>query len=274
MKNKQSGFIALFMVAIVMLGLSITIGAMIAHLKATGAINASTLAGVDPQQNAKVVADERLIRQWYANASNAYYLDSMTTINAYTLATILSRAGIVSRGENIAVSTRILANGIGYHVFAFWFPPSNAAGVGLNASTGQFSVGTGNRSMAYSVFSGFSIESLLTTQTRSNMQSISSLLIGYFDSQQNNSQDIAVNQNWFCSPGTPNALPCYNVDTDISTTTYQQIGLSNDQMITGWNQNELIMVNSHSLSSMPPYQVVIKAILPWGAQLSTIAISN
>ncbi len=284
-RHAQSGYIAILFAALLALGLSLTVGTLVAQLKRNGALDRSMVAANGNIQQAELVADEQLLLAWYRN--NAYAVDSLSGQPA--MSQILSQAGVQLAGASYDVSTLILDNGVGYHVFALWFPLPGAAGTGLNKTTGQFQVGTLNGQPAntpYVLVSGLPLESQLVQQTRTNMYRIADLLVAYFDTQNAADADMDASVNWFrdsaCST-TAVALPCYGSDNNnpsatavpVSQTALQpMIGLSDGEMVTAWAPNTVITVNNYTTATLPPFVVVLNSMLPWGGYLTVDAVSD
>ena len=306
--KSQSGYIAVLFAAILALGLTLSIGTIVAQLKKSGALNRSLAAGDNSTQQHELLAGQRLLLAWYQN--NAYALDNISA--QPDLTAILSTADVQRHGASAAMSNLLNSNGVGYHVFALWYPIPGAQGTGLDVNSGIFSVGTVNGVPAntpYILASGFAIESLYVQQTRTNMYRIADLLVNYFDDQNANDADASVDTNWFrdvnCATDAV-ALPCYGADSTNSTampinqTVLQpvsqtstapsipsMIGLSATDMVTAWNNSgSVITVNNYPISTLPapppPYTVTLNTVLPWGDPscpsaadcLTVVAVSN
>ena len=273
----QTGYIAVLFAAMVALGLALTIGTLVAQLKRSGALNRSFVVGNNSTQQNELLADQRQLLAWYQN--NAYALDNWAA--QPNLNQILSAADVQLNGASVAMSNQLYSNGIGYHVFAFWYPIPGATGTGLVATSGDFSVGTVNgapANTAYTLASGFAIEALFVQQTRTNMYRIADLLVNYFADQNANDADGSADTNWFrdlnCATDAV-ALPCYGTDgtnasaVAISQTVLQpMIGLSANDTVTAWNPDSVITVNNYPISTYPspppPYTVTLNTVLPWG----------
>ena len=294
--HHQTGYIAVLFAAILAFALTLTLGTLVAHLKKSGALQPSFTAGANTAQQNGLIANQRKLLNWYQN--NAYSVDSNP--GQPNLSTILNEAGIQLAGASASVSYLLNSNGIGYHVFAFWFPVPGSVGTGLDATTGIFSSGTLNGVPAntpYVLASGFSLESLFVQKTRTNMYRIADLLENYFDDQVAADADNAVDTNWFreatCATNAV-ALPCYGTDNTVSamsipcsgsgtnasdvpisqTVIQKMVGLSNTDMITAWNGASQITVNNYTTSILPPFSVSLRAVLPWGCVLTVDAVSN
>lgn len=301
-RKLQSGYIAVLFAAILSLGLALAIGTVVAQLKKSGALNRSFLPGSNTTQQDELLADRGALLAWYQN--NAYALDSNP--GQPDLAQALSQANVQLNGAAVGASDLVVSNGVGYHVFAFWFPVPGATGAGLVCQSTQnsictsvaFNPGTLNGALAntpYILASGFAIESLFVQQTRTNMYRIADLLVNYFDDQNANDADASVGNNWFCDPGITAALPCYGTEdvpptsatpvdqtaVPISQTVLQSmIGLSATDTITAWDPDTFITVNSYvpppppGVTLLPPYTVRLNTVLPWGVPLTVNAVSE
>ena len=306
-RKYQSGYMAVLFAAFLSLGLALTIGTLVAHLQKTGALNRSFAPGENNMQQNELIADQQRLLAWYQNPAHAYVLDSNPGQPA--LNPILSEANVQLDGATAGVSGLVESNGVGYHVFAIWFPLAGATGTGLVCQSWQnsictsvtFNPGTLNGTPAntpYILASGFAVESLYVQQTRTNMYRIADLLVNYFDDQNANDADAGVDTNWFCDPNNAVALPCYGASSQTSTppgigvsinTTVLQpktgspsmIGLSATDTITAWDPNTVITVNSYApppvppaTTTFPPYTVTLNTVLPWGDNLTVDAVSN
>jgi hypothetical protein len=294
--SSQSGFISLLFVALLALGLSLTVGAVVAQLKQGGGLNRSMAQGSSVTQQQQLVAAQQKLTAWYQNPVNAWQLDSQTAIMPAQLAQILVQAGVTLDGAQSAVSTLVQGSGqVAYHVFALWY----GAGV-LNATTGSFTPGTANT--PYVLVSGQTIEAEFVQQTQTHMNTIAALLNNYFTVQNDNDADHDAGVNWFCDPAAAanfpqQVLPCYGTGSagDSPTTlitnsvpitaTYipQMVGLSNADIVTAWPvPQSYITVNSwpinpqspYKVLALPPYPVLLNTVLPWGANLTMYAISS
>ena len=290
--NRQSGYIAVLFAAILTLGLMLTIGTLVAQLKKSGALNRSFVPGDSSALQNELVTDQRQLLTWYQN--NTYALDNLAA--QPNLNQILATAAVQLNGASAAMSNLIISNGVGYHVFAIWFPIPGAVGTGLDPTSGQFSVGTVNGAPAntpYILASGFTIESLLVQQTRTNMYRIADLLVNYFADQNTNDADAAADINWFrtndCAAINTVALPCYGTDSTNTTAVAMDqtglqpmIGLSASDTITAWYPNTVITVNNFTTATLSPYVVTLNTVLPWGDSacvsatdcLTVVAVSN
>ncbi|HET9112944.1 MAG TPA: hypothetical protein VFN66_03630 [Burkholderiales bacterium] len=306
-RNDQSGYIAVLFAAFLSLGLALTIGTLVAHLQKIGALNRSLAPDENNAQQNELIADQQRLLDWYKTPAYAYALDSNP--GQPNLAQILSEADIQLDGATAGVSDLVENNGVGYHVFAIWFPVPGATGTGLVCQSWQnsicasvtFNPGTLNGMPAntpYILASGFSVESLYVQQTRTNMYRIADLLVNYFDDQNANDADAGVDTNWFCDPNNTMALPCYGTNSQtgtppgigvsINTTVLQpgtgspsMIGLSATDTITAWDPDTVITVNSYApppvppaTTTLPPYTVTLNTVLPWGDNLTVVAVSN
>ncbi|MHB8847831.1 MAG: hypothetical protein ACYC43_05280 [Burkholderiales bacterium] len=284
---------AVLFAAFLSLGLALTIGTLVAHLQKTGALNRSFAPDDNNAQQNELIADQQRLLDWYKNSTYAYALDSNP--GQPNLAPILSEANVQLDGATAGVSGLVESNGVGYHVFAIWFPVAGATGTGLVCQSWQnsictsvtFNPGTLNGTPAntpYILASGFAIESLFVQQTRTNMYRIADLLVNYFDDQNASDADAGVDTNWFrdanCA-GNAVALPCYGTDNTTSTavpinqTVLQpMIGLSATDTITAWDPDSIITVNNYTTATLPPYVVTLNTVLPWGGNLTVDAVSN
>ncbi|MHB1676073.1 MAG: hypothetical protein ACYCSS_00870 [Sulfuriferula sp.] len=226
--QSQSGYIAVLFAAILSLGLALAIGTLVAHLQKTGALHRSFAARENNTQQNELIVDQQRLLAWYQNPVHAYGLDSNPGQPA--LNPILSEANVQLDGATAGVSGLVESNGVGYHVFAIWFPVAGATGTGLVCQSWQnsictsvtFNPGTLNGTPAdtpYILASGFAVESLYVQQTRTNMYRIADLLVNYFDDQNASDADAGVDTNWFRDPdpSCPTnpagaALPCYGTD--------------------------------------------------------------
>ena len=294
--TRQSGFISLLFVALLALGLSLTVGVMVAQLKQGGGLNRSMAQqGSTTAQQQQLVAAQQKLMAWYQNPANAWQLDSQTAITSVQLTQILAEAGVVLDGAQPAVSTLVMGDGqVAYHVFALWY----GAGA-LNPATGVFTPASG--STPYVLVSGQAIEAGLVQQTQAHMNHIAELLNNYFAVQNDNDADHDAGVDWFCDPtvaaALPQVLPCYGTGSagDSPTTlitnsvpitaTYiqQMVGLSNADIVTAWPVSQsYITVNSQPINpqspynvlALPPYPVLLNTVLPWGANLTMYAVSS
>ena len=293
--SSQSGFISLLFVALLALGLSLTVGAMVAQLKQGGGLNRSMAQGSTAVQQQQLVAAQQKLMAWYQNPVNAWQLDSQTAIAPAQLAQMLAQAGVTLDGAQPAVSTLVMGDGqVAYHVFALWY----GAGA-LNPVTGVFTPASG--STPYVLVSGQAIEAGLVQQTQAHMNHIAELLNNYFAVQNDNDADHDAGVDWFCDPtvaaALPQVLPCYGTGSagDSPTTlitnsvpitaTYiqQMVGLSNADIVTAWPVSQsYITVNSQPINpqspynvlALPPYPVLLNTVLPWGANLTMYAVSS
>lgn len=291
----QSGFISLLFVALLALGLSLTVGAMVAQLKQGGGLNRSMAQGSMAVQQQQLVAAQQKLMAWYQNPVNAWQLDSQTAIAPAQLAQMLAQAGVVLNGAQSAVSTLVMGHGqVAYHVFAVWY----GAGA-FNPVTGVFT--PASSSTPYVLMSGQTIEAGLVQQTQAHMNHIAELLNNYFAVQNDNDADHDAGVNWFCDPAVaaalPQVLPCYGAGSagDSPTTLIansvpiaathipQMVGLSNADIVTAWPVPASQMtVNSQPVSpqppynmlTLPPYPVLLNTVLPWGSNLTMYAISS
>ncbi len=292
-RKYQSGYMAVLFAAFLSLGLALTIGTLVAHLQKTGALNRSFAPGENNMQQNELIADQQRLLAWYQNPAHAYVLDSNPGQPA--LNPILSEANVQLDGATAGVSGLVESNGVGYHVFAIWFPLAGATGTGLVCQSWQnsictsvtFNPGTLNGTPAntpYILASGFAVESLYVQQTRTNMYRIADLLVNYFDDQNASDADAGVDTNWFrdanCN-GNGVALPCYGTDNTTSTavpinqTVLQpMIGLSATDTITAWDPDSIITVNNYTTATLPPYALTLNTVLPWGDNLTVDAVSN
>lgn len=279
MRRQQSGYMAVMLAAIISLALALSVGTIVAQLRKSGDLDRSTVAdGPNPAQQKALLAAQRRLQSWYQQY--AFSLDSNP--GQPILSNVLTQAGVQLSGGAVAdVSYQVTGNGIGYHVFAIWYPVPGVVGTGLNHVTGVFSPGTMSGvpyNTQYTLVSGYPIESLNVQQTRTNMYRISDLLVSYFDDQQAASANSSINTNWFRSSTCASndvALPCYDTDTPVGLTVLKaMIGLSDSDMITAWYPNNVITVNNYSTATLPPYSVKINSILPWGTNLTVYALSN
>ena len=292
--TRQSGFISLLFVALLALGLSLTVGVMVAQLKQGGGLNRSMAqqGGTAAQQQQLVAAQQKLMA-WYQNPANAWQLDSQTAITSGQLTQILAEAGVVLDGAQPAVSTLVMGDGqVAYHVFALWY----GAGA-LNPVTGVFTPASG--STPYVLVSGQAIEAGLVQQTQAHMNHIAELLNNYFAVQNDNDADHDAGVDWFCDQTVtlPQVLPCYGSGSTgdspttliansvpiASTNIQQMVGLSSADMATAWPVSQsYITVNSQPINpqspynvlALPPYPVLLNTVLPWGANLTMYAVSS
>ena len=294
--TRQSGFISLLFVALLALGLSLTVGVMVAQLKQGGGLNRSMAQqGSTTAQQQQLVAAQQKLMAWYQNPANAWQLDSQTAITSVQLTQILAEAGVVLDGAQPAVSTLVMGDGqVAYHVFALWY----GAGA-FNFATGVFT--PASSSTPYVLVSGQTIEAEFVQQTQTHMNTIAALLNNYFTVQNDNDADHDAGVNWFCDPAAvaalPQVLPCYGTGSagDSPTTLIansipiantnisQMVGLSSADMATAWPVSQsYITVNSQSINpqspynvlALPPYPVLLNTVLPWGANLTMYAVSS
>lgn len=306
--KSQSGYIAVLFAALLALGLTLTVGTLVAQLKRSGMLNRSMVAGGDNAQQAELAADQQKLLAWYRN--NAYAVDSLT--GQPNLNSILTQSGVQLHGASADVSDLVMNNGVGYHVFVVWFPAMGATGTGLNHTQGDFFVGAVGGQSAntpYVLVSGQALETQLVQQTRINMYRIADLLTSYFDDQQAADADMAVDTNWFRASSCPTdgtaALPCFGYANDPASqpdgsavpvttaaglqTLQPMIGLSPTDMVTAWNTassctstdiNCITINNFPSTpagsppSSGPPFSVTLSTMLPWGVPMTVYAVSN
>lgn len=290
--STQSGFISLLFVALLALGLSLTVGAMVAQLRQGGGLNRSMAqGGVAVQQQQQLAAAQQKLTAWYQNPVNAWQLDSQTVIPATQLAQILTQAGVTLDGAQSAVSTLVQGSGqVAYHVFALWY------GVGVfQPATGVFAPGAGNT--PYVLVSGQTIEAGFVQQTQAHMNDIAELLNNYFTVQNDNDADHDVGIDWFCDPTAmanfpAQVLPCYGVGNAgdspaaliansvpiTATAIPQMIGLSAADLATAWPvPASQIVINSQPINpqspynvlTLPPYPVLLNTVLPWGSNLTS-----
>lgn len=294
--SSQSGFISLLFVALLALGLSLTVGAMVAQLKQGGGLNRSMAQGSTAVQQQQLVAAQQKLMAWYQNPVNAWQLDSQTAIAPAQLAQMLAQAGVVLNGAQSAVSTLVMGGGqVAYHVFALWY----GAGA-LNPVSGVFT--PASSSTPYVLVSGQTIEAGLVQQTQTHMNTIAALLNNYFTVQNDNDADHDAGVNWFCDPAAAanfpqQVLPCYGTGSFgdapailiaqsvpiASTVIPQMVGLSAADMAPAWPvPASQVTVNSQPVSpqspynvlTLPPYPVLLNTVLPWGANLTMYAISS
>ncbi len=281
--RSQAGFIAVLYAAVLALVMALTVGALVAQLGRSGALNRAT-TGAALNQQSQLVAFQQRLSDWYR--ANAWQIDSQA--GQPDLALVLAQAGIVApSGMMSDVSEQIVQNGVGYHVIACWFPLPGASGVGLDHVTGRFSPGILQGQPAqtpYVLISGLGLETALLTQTRGNLNAIADKLAQYFAAQQVADADMAADVNWFCDSACSTnglALPCYGnapgvtsavpiLQTDLA----QRIGLSPAEQLSAWTPNSRILVNNHPLSGALPFVVSLYAALPWGGYLTVQAVSG
>ncbi len=281
--RSQTGYIAVLFAALLALGLTLVVGTLVAQLQRSGTLNRSLVAGGGNGQQTQLAANQQKLLVWYQN--NAYAVDSV--IGQPNLNQVLTQAGTQLNGATADVTDLVIDNGVGYHVFALWFPVPGAVGTGLNHANGQFAAGMVAGQPAntpYILVSGQALESQLAQQTRTNMYRIADLLTRYFGDQQAADADMSADINWFrsatCATGTM-ALPCYGTDNTsatavpVSETVLQtQVGLSQGDLVTAWAPNTLITINNYTTATLPPFSVVLNTVLPWGSSMTVDAVSN
>ncbi len=279
----QSGYIAVLFAALLALGLALTVGTMVAQLKHAGALDRSMVVGDTGARQAELATMQKQLLTWYGN--NAWVVDSQS--GRPPLAGMLVQAGVQTAGAAVDVSDRVISNGIGYHVFAFWFPLAGATGTGLDEATGTFSPGILNGQPAptpYVLVSGRALETLRVQQTRLTLYRIADMLTAYFEDRNEMDADRSDDINWFrdsACAGDGLALPCYGTDVTpasavpiIQTVLPARIGLSAADLVTAWDPQGGISVNNYTVAASPPYSIMLSASLPWGSSLNVHAVSE
>lgn len=212
------------------------------------------------------------IRDWYER--NAWNIDQTDGIPDISGINPYNTAGVI-----IKASKRLEKNGIKYHVIAAWVPMTGATGTGLNADTGEFSVGTlvnGDKANVYHLLvSGYEIQSDKLRATRKNMQRIASGIEAWARARQQHDPDGIANRNWMrradCSKDN-GEIPCYDTLTQIDHTDIPVItGVSPIDSISGWARP---IYAENVQPATGPFRVTLQAETPWGADFILEALQQ
>ncbi len=284
MNTTQSGFVALLYIVFLAAVVSLGTGMLVAQLENSGALVRSVNPASQTAQERVLQGYQQTLTEWYM--ANAWQMDSQA--GEPGIANLLQQVGISPPSAMVAdMSNLIVANGIGYHVIALWFPVSGAVGTGLDHATGVFHAGTVNgqpASTAFVLVSGFSVEAALMKKTQDNMNRIADSLSIFYAIRQTADADVASDVNWFRDAGcsqTGLALACYGNSDDMAaavpiqnTDVAMRIGLSPQDEVTGWGNDSPILVNNFAANPQAPFQVALYAGLPWGGHLTVQAVSG
>ena len=279
--RRQRGFIAVLYAAFVVAALLGMVAAVTAKMRSDGVLTrALGNAAEEADQIDKLTDASEKLRQWYE--LHAWSVDS--DAGKPDVATILAEIGVDLRSAKAAfdVTPRLTQDGVGYHVFALWFDVPGATGTGLNQVTGEFNRGTIGgiaASPQYVLVSGFPIQARKERETRYRMAKITDALVNYFSlrAHGHDDPDGDVDTNWFRDTGcstTSLALPCFDVDTDIGSTTLSAaLGFPSETMRNAWHPDGVTMVNNLDASG-PPYKMRVTATTPWNSPIELYAVSN
>lgn len=212
-------------------------------------------------------------------AVTAWYQRNIGTIDASgaadpTAEAVKAGAGITPRfGLRIAVSQRLSAGNLNWHVIALWINDNDNDSTTFSTTTGAFNPDPKARAV---LVSGQRLQQDAWQRTSAAVNAVANALNNYAQHRQAaNGGDMARNpfRPTDCNNIAPGEMPClenYTAASTIST----QLGLNSSQLVDAWNGALQVSNGTDARTTGAPYTMVIKAVTPWGSTVTGTAIQT